>query len=209
MASDPTRIRILDAALKVINEAGACRLTIDAVAAASGVSKGGVLYHFHDKDSLLAGILNRYIDEEMAKYRDAEVVHGKTTKGRLHASISVNAQRANSPIALPLLGILALNPSLLKRPQELNQQYHDDLRKDRTTFTQAMIVILVNAGLNLGEALGTVKLSTSEREAIITELHRLVDRLPQPCRQESTAVTVNPFGPTLESEANDQTMMPT
>ena len=47
------RERILEAAERVITEVGAAHLTLDAVAQAAGVSKGGLLYHFPSKESLL------------------------------------------------------------------------------------------------------------------------------------------------------------
>ena len=41
-----TRKRLLDAAAAVVRRDGAGALTLDAVAAEAGVSKGGLLYHF-------------------------------------------------------------------------------------------------------------------------------------------------------------------
>jgi AcrR family transcriptional regulator len=50
---------ILDAANVVLRERGARGLTIDAVAAAAGLSKGGVLHHFASKDALVAALVAR------------------------------------------------------------------------------------------------------------------------------------------------------
>ena len=43
-------------------EVGAARLTLDVVAQAAGVSKGGLLYHFPSKESLLGALAQRYVD---------------------------------------------------------------------------------------------------------------------------------------------------
>ena len=48
---------ILQAAEALIRREGASRLTIDAVAAEAGLSKGGVLHHFASKDALIAGMV--------------------------------------------------------------------------------------------------------------------------------------------------------
>src|SRR5690242_2095382 len=48
-APGPARDRILEAAERVVAEIGAARLTLDVVAQAAGVSKGGLLYHFPSK----------------------------------------------------------------------------------------------------------------------------------------------------------------
>src|SRR5215467_5089269 len=57
----PVRDRILDAAERVVGDVGAARLTLDVVAQAAGVSKGGLLYHFPSKESLLVALSQRYV----------------------------------------------------------------------------------------------------------------------------------------------------
>ena len=57
------RTALLDAALTVVRRDGAAALTLDAVAAEAGVSKGGVLYHFGSKRALIDGLLERWLDE--------------------------------------------------------------------------------------------------------------------------------------------------
>lgn len=56
------RDRVLDAYETLLIEAGPAATTLDAVAAAAGVSKGGLLYHFASKDALAAGLLARLRD---------------------------------------------------------------------------------------------------------------------------------------------------
>lgn len=48
---------ILDAAEALIRREGAARLTLDAVAAEAGLSKGGVMHHFASRDALVAGMV--------------------------------------------------------------------------------------------------------------------------------------------------------
>lgn len=48
-----TKQQILDAAAKLAKECGPGAITIEAVARVAGMSKGGVLYHFPSKESLL------------------------------------------------------------------------------------------------------------------------------------------------------------
>ena len=58
-----TKARILDAAEEVVLRDGVARLTLDAAAAEAGLSKGGVLYHFPTRDSLVAGMVAKIIEE--------------------------------------------------------------------------------------------------------------------------------------------------
>lgn len=53
------RDRVLDAYETLLIDHGPGAATLDGVAAAAGVSKGGLLYHFASKDALAAGLLDR------------------------------------------------------------------------------------------------------------------------------------------------------
>lgn len=54
-----TRDRVLDAFEHIIVGAGSRAATLDAVAAEAGVSKGGLLYHFHSKEALVDAMIER------------------------------------------------------------------------------------------------------------------------------------------------------
>jgi len=54
-----TRDRLLDAFERLLIEGGERSATLDAVAATAAVSKGGLLYHFGSKETLIAGQLAR------------------------------------------------------------------------------------------------------------------------------------------------------
>jgi AcrR family transcriptional regulator len=61
-----TRDRLLDAFETLLVTAGSRAATLDAVAAAAEVSKGGLLYHFHSKDELVEGMLTRLREQGAA-----------------------------------------------------------------------------------------------------------------------------------------------
>lgn len=56
------RDRILDAYVDVVVTGGPETVTLEGVATAAGVSKGGLLYHFGSRDALLGGLLARATD---------------------------------------------------------------------------------------------------------------------------------------------------
>lgn len=61
--TDPTlKDRALDSVEHIVREMGIYGLTLDAVAKSIGVSKGGLLYHFPTKDSLIDAVLARTAD---------------------------------------------------------------------------------------------------------------------------------------------------
>ena len=58
-----TRTRILTAANHLVESEGVERLTLETAAQAAGVSKGGLLYHFPNKDALIEGMVRQMLDE--------------------------------------------------------------------------------------------------------------------------------------------------
>lgn len=58
-----TRERFLEIAEAIVREGGASALTIDALAKAAGVSKGGVQYSFASKDDLVRALVERWTDQ--------------------------------------------------------------------------------------------------------------------------------------------------
>lgn len=58
-----TRDRLLDAFEQIIVGSGSRAATLDAVAAEAGVSKGGLLYHFHSKEALVDAMIERLRDQ--------------------------------------------------------------------------------------------------------------------------------------------------
>jgi AcrR family transcriptional regulator len=80
-----TRDRLLDAAEQIVAQQGLPALTLEAVAAASATSKGGLLYHFGSKDALIAGMIDRFAGECAERIfsciEDQPPGAGRTTRG--------------------------------------------------------------------------------------------------------------------------------
>src|SRR5690242_13963165 len=66
---------ILDAAGAVLRRGGARALTIDAVAAQAGLSKGGVLHHYASKDALILALVARKLAELRSGIAACEAEH--------------------------------------------------------------------------------------------------------------------------------------
>ncbi|MFB7720645.1 TetR/AcrR family transcriptional regulator [Nocardia sp. NPDC056100] len=72
-----TRNRILDALETLLLDKGMSQVTLESVAAAAGVSKGGLLYHFKSKDALLAGLVRR-LGERADQQLNSAVAQGES-----------------------------------------------------------------------------------------------------------------------------------
>ena len=61
---------ILNAATQIALDSGFHSLTLDAVAKRAGISKGGLLYHYPNKDLLIKGIAIHIFDEFYLNFED-------------------------------------------------------------------------------------------------------------------------------------------
>ncbi|MEK1870378.1 MAG: helix-turn-helix domain-containing protein, partial [Ensifer adhaerens] len=58
---ETARDRILTAAEAIVVGKGVSSLTFDEVAEQTGLSKGGILYHFASKDALVRAMVERFV----------------------------------------------------------------------------------------------------------------------------------------------------
>jgi AcrR family transcriptional regulator len=68
-SSDQTRKRILDAAYRLFRRRGYSRVSMDEIAAATGVTKRTLYYHFESKDQLLAHVLEAQHQLALAAFK--------------------------------------------------------------------------------------------------------------------------------------------
>src|SRR5437868_3404747 len=68
---DTPQDRMLDAAEAVVVRQGIANLTLEAVAAEAGMSKGGLLHYFPNKDRLVEGLVTRCAEHWRACFLEA------------------------------------------------------------------------------------------------------------------------------------------
>lgn len=65
------RTAVLDAAIRLVQDSEMSALTLDAVAAKAGVSKGGLLHYFNNKEALLTAMVARVLENFEEDHRRA------------------------------------------------------------------------------------------------------------------------------------------
>jgi AcrR family transcriptional regulator len=175
----PARDRILEAAERLVAEIGAARLTLDAVAHGAGVSKGGLLYHFPSKESLLSGLAHRYAESmkqciEAAKTNLAESGQSRELKAAILGMLGADPRsRALSAV---LLATAANEPALLDVIRNCVAQYTQELETNCGHFARAAIVTLAVDGLKMREALRISPFTDEQREQIVQELLSMAEQ---------------------------------
>ncbi|MCP2291326.1 TetR/AcrR family transcriptional regulator [Nocardia amikacinitolerans] len=158
-----TRDRILDALETVLLEKGMSQVTLENVAAAAGVSKGGLLYHFKSKDALLAGLVRRLGDRATQQLADARAKGGSVAEWFLQTP---NPDNATDAVELELYrSMLATMRTIDASPgpeagevqralTEMMNSWSDGLDAEIADPVHADIVRLVGDGVYLRALLG-------------------------------------------------------
>ena len=101
-----TTRRILEAAVRCIASTGAAAVSVQDVAAAAGVSKALVHYHFHDKDTLLARLVEHLasglVDRERNALAEYAGRHDPLAVDALWRWVEAELQRGDMRVLLEL-----------------------------------------------------------------------------------------------------------
>ena len=169
-----TRERILQAAIEVIQTDGAANLTLDRVALAAGVSKGGFLYHFGSKDALMAGLLDEtlaVLDDELdlreAKFRDDDpAVRG--TFALAYLDYVREPYKAADDTSASILAAAALDDELLASTRATFEHWQERLlHDDGLAATTGLLARIVGDGLWLIDLFGLAPPTKAERHEVL------------------------------------------
>ncbi len=170
---------ILDAAESVVVEMGAIHMSLDVVAKKAGVSKGGLMYHFPTKESLLKAMIGRLV---MQFYADREVIlagiklgPGRMLKAGILAALQPNEKRDH--MGLSILVAAAHNPELLECLREAHVQHAKELAESGLDFERAVVISLASDGLMLSELLGLSPFSSAQKRKIQNMMIRMIEEL--------------------------------
>ena len=173
-----TKARNHDAAEEVELRDGVARLTLDAAAAQAGLSKGGVLYHFPTRDSLVAGMVTAIIDEfdrDIDRRLEVDREPGCFTRAYVGATMEPSASRPDREdrLGAALIAAAAAQPELLVPLQEAADRWQDRLERDGLDPTTATILRLACDGLWMCDLFGLAPPKAARRATIGRELDRL------------------------------------
>lgn len=168
------RDELLNAAEQVIADGGVSRLTLEAVAARAGVSKGGLQYVFKSKTALIEAMIQRFIDRAEADFELELERLGGDPKRSLEAYVRSNLTGEFTSVHTALMAAIASEPELLEPIDTRFAETIDRLVRD-TGLPRARVtaVMLASDGLMLMAVMGVRPVSAKERTALLRELVRL------------------------------------
>lgn len=174
----PARERILEAAERVVSEVGAARVTLEGVAHAAGVSKGGLLYHFPSKEALLSALAQRYVESlkhciNVAKGTLSASLHARELKACVLGVLGDDPR--SKAMGAALLAAAANDLTLLEVIRQRIADYTQEIAESKADFARAAIVTLAVDGLKFRESLRISSFTTEQRAQIVDELLKIAE----------------------------------
>ena len=181
--SERSRAAAIQAALAIIARDGPGRLTLDAIARESGISKGGVMHHFRTKEAVVTALLE-HLTERFGKFtQDYLAETGPDKPGAiLEAQIATLRESIATPHSafFAILGAVAENPDLLSINRKAEAEALEAVKAEAADPELAVLRWMAARGLHMTTLLGTCPLSAEERD-------RLFDRLIDDARWSALA----------------------
>ena len=170
MPRERTKQKLLDAAGAVVRRDGPQALTLDAVAAEAGVSKGGLLYHYGTKQELIEALVARWLADFQT---DIDAADPHFVRGYVRASDPAG-QVADE---VGMLAALIADPSVLRTVRDQYGIWQDRVEREGRDPVDATVARLAADGLWLAELLGMGPPTGELRERVLQRLLELAEPL--------------------------------
>ena len=170
---ETSRERILEAASDLAFREGAAHLSLDAVAARAGVSKGGLLYNFPNKAALMQALVEKFLDEFRARLEEATGGEDRNLPAR-YLELSIDAMQESTKSSSGLLAALAEDPSMLAPVRVFNRHLLDRMKSSGGDVGAILVLFLVLEGLRAQPVLGIDVLDAEERRLILDRVSSMI-----------------------------------
>jgi AcrR family transcriptional regulator len=174
---DNAREKLMRAMLDIVGDEGAAALTYDSLVARSGLTRGGVMYHFPSKESMLQGLVEHYMQQELGKVQARWESYGKTVDGLLRAELECarEADQNDQHVSVSLLPVILQSPAMMANIRHVVEGRYTQLDEATAGFEQAAIALLVIDAFEMSKAFGFNLMPEHKRQAILKRLLRQVD----------------------------------
>lgn len=169
------KTRIIEAAVSLAEKHGIQGVTIEAVAAEVGITKGGVQYHFASKDALMDAVIE-YIRERINAEAESFLSVGfgqATLSQRLDAYVRANTSTALGAGEL----VIFMDGSHTDPLTDVWRSLYDrwTTADDEAITARQRAALLAVDGLWMDDVTNVIKLTPVEREETVNEILRMLE----------------------------------
>lgn len=172
-----TRDLIFAACGRILQRDGLPRLTLDAVAAETDLSKGGLLYHFPTKVALLEALFQHHIDRfnrDLQRLVETEEQGpGGWLRAYAKASIAEITDPANASLFASLFAAGERYPTVLAIMRRSYGEWQQQVEASTLDPAVALLVRLAVDGFWFTEMYQYAPLTVAQRAAVLEEILQL------------------------------------
>ena len=177
--SSKTKELILEVAREIAAQKGVGQLTLEAVAEKAGISKGGLLYHFHGKKELIIALMDSYVAHlSQELYPEVEKFKGHPQAlvlGFINWYKKFNGIAAtNRTWGAAVFAVQSFDPQLMEPLHNWYRQLFEKIRGSGPDSLDTATAILAIEGLFMLSLYNLDHLTTEEKSRIIQHIE---DRL--------------------------------
>lgn len=170
----------MEAAERLVAREGVSRLTLDAVAEEAGVSKGGLLYHFPSKGTLVSAMVLRWADgfeRDIEERLEGDSGAGSWVRAYAGATFEPGEAQPQQPRELvALLAAVATDPALLEPLRERCERWQERVEADGLDPALATLLRLAADGLWFADLFGLAPPAGELRGRVLEEMNALARR---------------------------------
>ncbi len=178
--SPKARQTVLDAARRIVRDRGAGNLTFEELVQESGVTRGGITYHFATKDALLRAL----VEADMEQWRELESRHRPATvdpqTAELIADIRGHTERNEDRrrFVTGMLSAVTLDRSLLDPVRAFVERRRANMEWDDVELRRHLLR-LASEGLFWSELFGYGELEPDVRERLVALMEEMALELAE------------------------------
>ncbi len=177
------REAVLVAAEAIVKDIGAANLTFDELVRRSGITRGGIVYHFRSKDALLEAL----VENDLEQWRKCVADKRSRTVGpaadlAAYIESSTEPDEESSRLCAGLLSAASSSKALNEPWRRYFAEHHIGVNRKSTDPVLATLLSLAAEGLFWQETLGLSPLSIAEKataEATPRRKPAAVDKKPK------------------------------
>ncbi len=177
-SAEETRRAVIAAASRLIASRGRV-VSLDAIAEAAGVSKGGLIYHFPSKDDLFAAIVRFYADAFRDRVMDRAAAstteRGRLTRAYVEVALDPRELTGEQRDRLVVIGQLMSIPAVSEIAAADVGRWERDLAADGVSPDIQQVVVAASDGAE-GALLWGAEADEASLDRLRTTLIGLLDR---------------------------------
>ena len=165
---------IFVASSRILQRDGLVRLTLDAVAAEAGLSKGGLLYHFPSKVALIEALFQHHIDQFNQRLQELVAEEANDVGSWLRAYAKASIEQITDPETASLFARLFAAgeryPSVLALMRQSYDSWQQEVIASGIDPTKSLLVRLAVDGFWFTEMYQYAPLDPAERTAVLNAI---------------------------------------